>query len=352
MKNIVRWTVLALFVACAASFAGAQSLASLRSIPGLQPGSVLVLSLVGDASGGQVWGTGVYTSDSSLQAAAVHSGALGHKQAGTVVVEVLPGESSYRGSSSNGVSSSGWGAYALSFRFQDGQGAPVAHGPEIRQPKAAPARVYGFDDPDALGRLVQASGPSLPGTVTYMLLTGSTSGRVWGTDVYTIDSSPAAASVHAGALAPGQTGVVRITFLEGMKSYQGSSRGGVLSMPFGSYGASYSVESIEGDLEFVPLIPDPGIVARIPGAAPGQTYGIWVRGNAQSGAIWGSGTYTADSTLAKAAVHSGVLQSGASGPVIVRVLPGQPSYRGSTSNGVSSSSYGAYGLSYAIESAR
>jgi ElaB/YqjD/DUF883 family membrane-anchored ribosome-binding protein len=69
-------------------------------------------------------------------------------------------------------------------------------------------------------------------------VTGSTQGPVWGTDVYSSDSSLAAA-VHAGALRRGERGVVRVEVLDRMPaSFQGSNRHGVRSGPWqGSYPA-------------------------------------------------------------------------------------------------------------------
>jgi LCCL domain len=58
---------------------------------------------------------------------------------------------------------------------------------------------------------------------------------VYGTDIYTMDSALALAAVHAGVLQPGQTGVVRVTILGPQAAFQGSSRHGVLSSPYGAY---------------------------------------------------------------------------------------------------------------------
>jgi hypothetical protein len=345
--------VLAMLVAALAS-AGGQALAAIDAVPGLQPGSILVLTIKGEASGGQVWGTGVYTSDSSLAAAAVHAGALANGQTGTVIVEVLPGAASYEGSSRYGVTSGKWGSFGKSFRFLTaapaaGGWAQPSPGGWLPQPAAqppAPPTLYAFTDDGALNRITPRTGVSL-----FMRVTGTTGGRLWGTGAYTIDSSPAAAAVHAGLLAAGQTAVVRITLLPGRSSYEGSARNGVTSSSYGSYGASYAIEAAPAGEAVVPMITDPGAANRIQGAAPGQTYAIWVTGRAASGSIWGSGVYTADSPFAAAAVHAGILAEGASGPVIVRILPGQASYEGSARNGVVSAAYGSYGLSYAIEAA-
>ncbi len=349
---------LAMLIALLAS-AGAQSLATIDAVPGLQPGSILVLTLKGEASRGQVWGTGVYTSDSSLASAAVHAGALADGQTGAVIVEVLPGAASYEGSSRYGVTSAKWGSFGKSFRFLTSMPAsgsfaqPLAGGAPAQpsagntpaQP-AAPPTLYAFTDDTALNRITPVAGAAL-----YMRVTGTTGGRLWGTGVYTIDSAPAAAAVHAGALAAGQTAVVRITLLPGRPSYEGSARNGVTSSSYGSYGASYAIEAAPAGAAVVPMIADPGAANRIQGAAPGQTYAVWVTGRAASGSIWGSGVYTADSPFAAAAVHAGLIAEGSAGPVIVRILPGQASYEGTARNGVVSAAYGSYGLSYALEAA-
>ncbi len=65
-------------------------------------------------------------------------------------------------------------------------------------------------------------------------------GGVWGTDVYTLDSSLAVAAVHAGLLRPGQAGVVRVTILGPVPGFQGSSRNGITSSGYGPY-AGYRV---------------------------------------------------------------------------------------------------------------
>ena len=76
-----------------------------------------------------------------------------------------------------------------------------------------------------------------------------------------------------------------------------------------------------------------------------------VRGST-TGSIWGDEVYTSDSHLGTAAVHTGVLKPGQKGMVKVRVLPGQDSYRSSTQFGITSAAYGAWGISFTVESVR
>jgi formylglycine-generating enzyme required for sulfatase activity len=94
--------------------------------------------------------------------------------------------------------------------------------------------------------------------------------------------------------------------------------------------------------------PDPGRLTGFRGAI-GKTIAFNVTGAANGGGVWGSNPYTADSQLARAAVHAGVLRPGESGIVRVTVLPGQQTYDSVLRNGVMSGRWGAYGLSYRIE---
>jgi hypothetical protein len=61
-------------------------------------------------------------------------------------------------------------------------------------------------------------------------VTGDTSGRVWGTDIYSSDSALATASVHAGLLRPGQSGRIKVTMVQAPTVFQGSTRNGVTSL--------------------------------------------------------------------------------------------------------------------------
>jgi hypothetical protein len=75
----------------------------------------------------QVWGTGIYTDNSSVCTAALLAGVVDHDTGGLVTIEHLPGRSSYTGSTKNGVTSVSWGAYPGSFQIIGGnKGSDVA----------------------------------------------------------------------------------------------------------------------------------------------------------------------------------------------------------------------------------
>src|SRR5262245_51934724 len=81
------------------------------------------------------------------------------------------------------------------------------------------------------------------GKTFYFRVRGEARGSVWGTDTYTADSTLAAASVHAGAVALGETGVVKVTVVTPPSQYHGSTRHGIVSHSYGSFRTAYRVES-------------------------------------------------------------------------------------------------------------
>jgi hypothetical protein len=82
------------------------------------------------------------------------------------------------------------------------------------------------------------------GTSYYFRVRGDAEGPVWGTDVYTGDSSLAAAAIHAGLVKPGESAVVKVTAVAPLAQYQGSVRNGVTSHDFGRYGSAYRLSAI------------------------------------------------------------------------------------------------------------
>jgi len=73
-------------------------------------------------------------------------------------------------------------------------------------------------------------------------VTGTNTGTVWGTDIYTDDSVLSTACVHAGLLTVGQTGVVKVTILPGQQSYTGTTRNGVTTKDYAAWEGSFKIE--------------------------------------------------------------------------------------------------------------
>ena len=112
----------------------------------------------------------------------------------------------------------------------------------------------GFLTPDELQAVADAAkgeGEADPGSlVTYQnqvgkrfvfRVTGSASGSVWGSEVYTGDSTLAVAAVHAGVLKVGETGTVKVRIVEPPPSFKGTAAHGVTTQPFGAFPGAYRI---------------------------------------------------------------------------------------------------------------
>jgi hypothetical protein len=89
---------------------------------------------------------------------------------------------------------------------------------------------------------------------------------------------------------------------------------------------------------------NPGSVTHLT-ANIGKVYAFKVTG-VLGGSVWGTRTYTSDSSIATAAVHAGLVKVGETKVLKVRIAPGQNAYLGTAMNGVLSSGYGPWNGSY------
>jgi hypothetical protein len=81
-------------------------------------GRVYYYHTTGATTGGQIYGTEVFTTGSHLGMAAVHSGILKEGQKGVVKVTILAGQGSYPSTTRNGITSQPWQAYNVSFKVE------------------------------------------------------------------------------------------------------------------------------------------------------------------------------------------------------------------------------------------
>src|SRR5262249_19610406 len=144
---------------------------------------------------GSVWGTDLYTDDSSVCRAAVHAGLI-KSTGGKVTVYPYGGQDIYEGGERNGIYASDYGAWPASFAFDDKQ-KPHTGG--------CPPSLSGY-------------GESKPLTCD-CTPKAAADGGVWGTDVYTADSSICRAAVHAGLIKE-SGGSVTVYPMPGRDSYE------------------------------------------------------------------------------------------------------------------------------------
>ncbi len=180
-----------------------------------------------DTTGGSVWGSDIYTTDSSICRAAVHAGVI-TTSGGMVTVKSAKGCSSYEGAKKNGISSSKWGSFGSSFYFPGkGDGKCSAKVSKPAAGKKCPRNFKSIPGRNDSTRITCSCDPSM-----------TNQGPVWGSDIYTQDSSICRAAVHAGAI-PSSGGTVTAKAASGCKKYKAKTRNGVKSGSWGSYDASF-----------------------------------------------------------------------------------------------------------------
>jgi hypothetical protein len=333
---------------------------------------------------GSVYGTGVYTADTSICRAGVHAGAISG-QGGTLTVVLQAGRAAYRGSEQNGIESRDYGKFSRSYAVvTNGRLPPSAStGPDTSGATGATAGSVieagcSFDAGQLTGNEGTAFRVACPA--------GCDSGSVYGTGVYTADTSICRAGVHAGAIPP-TGGTLTIQLAAGRPAYRGSEQNGIKSRDYGKYSRSYAVVTDgnvterkvpEGNVPGGTAPPAAGAATPAGTPAAPQAAGAAAAGTGQvieagcsydarqlvgndgtsfkvacpagcdlPSQTYGTGVYTADSPICKSAIHAGAIAP-SGGVVTIQLEPGRPAYRGSEQNGIKSRDYGKYSRSYAV----
>lgn len=172
----------------------------------------------------RLWGSGPYTDDSSICTAGVHAGVINLVSGGTVTIEIRPGSNSYAASTRNGVNGRSYGAWPGSFIVVGG----------------------GYDEHQQRYITWSTQADSLRGRngerFTFVCpANGAASSRLWGSGLYTDDSSICTAAVHAGVINVVSGGTVTIEIRPGAGSYQATYSNGVNSRSYGSWAGSFVI---------------------------------------------------------------------------------------------------------------
>lgn len=128
---------------------------------------------------------------------------------------------------------------ARSFTFGDLQ---------LKLADAVAMSTMGFKDTEEVARALPDPGsltsyqqPAHIGKTFTFRVTGAPNGSLWGTEMYTLDSTLAAAAVHMGVLKVGQTGNVSVTILGPSIGFVGSTRHGLTSANYANYPGAYRI---------------------------------------------------------------------------------------------------------------
>ncbi|XP_078700188.1 uncharacterized protein LOC144926973 isoform X2 [Branchiostoma floridae x Branchiostoma belcheri] len=297
-----------------------------------------VICPAGCASGATVWGTVIYTDDSSICRAAIHDGRITNS-GGEITVYKIQGQDSYLGSEQNGIQTVRYSSWGGSFAFTRDPQMPQQDEPE--EPDQATI--------DCHTEARQLDGQNVSVTCPAGCLAGTST--IWGLVVYTDDSSICGAAIHDGRLTDAG-GEVTLYKLPGLDSYLGVEQNGIQTRSYGRW---------EGAFAFTPkpIVPlqEPAKETvtchtqsrDIPDVNTGESYTVnCPAGCAEmGGTVWGKGIYTDDSSICRAAIHDGRIPA-SGGEVTGYKIPGQASYQGSDQNGVQTLGYGSWSGSFAF----
>jgi len=203
----------------------------------------------------------------------------------------------------------------------------------------------------------EANADSLNGkdgeTMTLACSPNGTLHNVWGSDVYTADSSICTAAVHSGLITLQQGGTVTIELRPGRSIYGASERNGVTSQTYGSWPHSFVFKTPNTDAlvrvadEATPVLWN--TAATLGSFEVGRTLQVSCPANGKESNVWGTDTYTLDSSICTAAVHAGKIKLETGGPVTIEMRPGESSYKGSERNGIKTNDYEQYGSSFVVK---
>lgn len=301
-------------------------------------GTVVTLRCPPGGAAATVWGTDLYSDDSSICTAALHAGRVTLLGGGTVQITIAPGAARYQGTLRNGVTTRDFASFPGSFTLVGG----AAPGLVATAPSAPSTPVWNATATSYRGRNGEAIRVDCPA--------GGTAATVWGTDVYTDDSSICTAALHAGRI-QGTGGTVTFYVRGGQSAYRGSARNGVTTRDFARFPGSFTFDA---DTPLEPAAP-PGTTAlswrdtatQFRGRN-GETMRLFCPPGGAPATVWGTRPYTDDSSICTAAVHAGLATFAQGGAFTLRVMPGKRRYRGSARNGVATQDYATFPGSFAL----
>jgi hypothetical protein len=174
-------------------------------------------------------------------------------------------------------------------------------------------------------------------------------GALWGTGWYTVDSSICSAAIHSGAIKAAKGGKVTVKAKKGLRKYKGTKANSFTSEDYGEFHDSFVVnDSADGN-----GTPKKGEAEKISCSDTVESLGhkdddkldVTCPPSCKSAGttVWGSGPYTGDSSICRAAIHAGVITDEDGGSVKLEIKDGgDKTYTGSKKNGVKTEDYGTY----------
>jgi len=182
---------------------------------------------------------------------------------------------------------------------------------------------------------------------TYDCPPGGELTTLWGVETYTDDSSVCTGAVQVGLITTVEGGEVEIEIAPGLDAYDGATAHGVTSTPYAAWSGSFTFPAAPpGSGEFTVGPESWSRTAAAFRGKDGTRLTVRCSADGPGGSVWGTGTYTDDSSICAAAAHAGLITLASGGSVTIEIAPGESSYAGSVANEVSSSDYGSFSGSF------
>jgi hypothetical protein len=292
-----------------------------------------------------LWGTGEYTSDSSICTAAVHAGHIAFATGGDVTIEIRAGRSAYVASTRHGVTSSAYGAWACSYAVA----LPACLGASTDCSGLCADLTSDHESCGTCGTTCAAtqscvaSHCACPGTqmlCASACVDTSTSSTHCGacghacaaSEICTAGSCTCAAGFTACA-----SGCVDLSTSAancggcGMACAAGAV---CTAMHCGGRAATWSTNATDHDCSAAGVL--------------GSSFLYTCPAAGAAGSAWGTDLYTNDSSICTAAAHVGRITPATGGAVTITMQPGATAYPGTTRNGITTSTWGSWPCSYSV----
>ncbi|MEM7773644.1 MAG: LCCL domain-containing protein [Cyanobacteria bacterium P01_A01_bin.37] len=170
--------------------------------------------------------------------------------------------------------------------------------------------------------------------------------RVWGSDVYSDQSSVCTAAVHAGLITFEAGGAIAIRILPGQEDYVGSTQNDLTSSSFSNWPGSFTFITLRDTVAGV-MQPADGVGIPIQivtwqstaepfSAQRDQHFSVYCPAFGTLSEVWGSDIYRDASSICTAAVHAGRMTTQSGGAIAFTTSPAMPFYIGNTRNGITS----------------
>lgn len=207
-----------------------------------EKGKIYAFRCPAEGTAKPIYGSDIYTDDSSICTAAVHVGLISLERGGLVTIEIRPGRSIYGSTTRHSIKSNNFGEWNRSFVIVSSDTSQYS---SIKDSSSHRPTSDGGDSSDITPIEWDTSAGGFKGeegqTYKFRCPAEGSAKSIYGNDVYTDDSSICTAAVHAGVISLERGGLVTIEFRPGRSTYGSTTRHGIKSDNYGEWARSFVI---------------------------------------------------------------------------------------------------------------